>query len=151
MSILPNEPGAKKLPGDKRPQRVRALAMCILIADGKSLRKAALAEGLDHSEFLHMVAKDDEVRILYETARNVSAEERIGALDEEADAVMQVAKVRGKKASAYVSAFVAKANIAKWKAERLMGKVYGNRVDINHSGSIDLASRLSAARARTKP
>lgn len=150
MSLAPNKPAAKKRPGDRRSVRKRAVAMCAHVADGKSLRAAADIEGLDHADFLGLVAKNDELRIRYETARAACVESRRSALSSEADTVMAVAKRQGKKASAYVSAFNVKANIAKWEAERLLPKVYGNRLDVNHSGAIDLAGRLSKARERTK-
>lgn len=38
----------------------------------------------------------------------------------------------------------------KWLAAKLLPKVYGDKLDMNVSGSLDVASRLSAARERTK-
>lgn len=150
MSILPSEPGAKNRPGDKRSVAKRALAICERVAGGVGLRKAAKAEGLGHTVFLRLVATDEPLRILYEQCRTSAIEERIVGLGESADAVMRFAKSKGKAAAAYVSAFATKARVAQWEAERLMPKKYGNRLDLNHSGSIDLAGRLNAARNRTK-
>lgn len=151
MSGFTGMPGAKKLPGDRRPAAKRAVALCERVAGGMSLRKAAKAEGLRHTVFLSMVAKDEELRILYTAACDAAIETRILELGEQADAVMRFAKLKGKAASAYVSAFATKARVSQWEAERRMPKKYGNRLDLNHSGSIDLASRLNAARKRTDP
>lgn len=151
MSFPPPRPGAKKLPGDQRPPLERARAICARVANGKSLRRAARIEGMDHSSFLQLVAVDEELRILYEQSRTTAIEERIVGVGEQADEVMRHAKKVGKAAASYVSAFATKARVAQWEAERLMPKKYGTRLDLNHSGSIDLAGRLNAARKRSDP
>lgn len=150
MSIMPSKPAAKKRAGDKRPPRVRALAAIDRVAAGLSLRKACEAEGIDQSDVQNLFRKDEELRILYETAVSIRRDAVVDDLVEEGDAVMEKALKKGTyNAGAYVSAFVAKANIVKWEAERREPKKWGNRIDVNHSGSIDLAGRLAKARERT--
>lgn len=149
MSILPKQPGAKKLPGDKRPAMERSIAVCERVAGGMSLTKACRAEGIKDWTVLRLVAKHEALRILYEESRVACVESRVAGLAEQADVVMRFAKRSGKQAAAYVSAFATKARIAQWEGERLMPKKYGTRIDLNHSGAIDIASRLAAARQRT--
>lgn len=156
MSILPNQPGAKKLPGDQRSQAERATAICIRVANGKSLRRAARLEGMDHSRFLQLVAVDEPLRILYEQSRNTAVEERIVGIGEQADEVMRHAKKVGKAASSYVSAFATKARVAQWEAERLMPKKYGTTridmtVDANVRGSVSYVANMPARRRQEPP
>jgi hypothetical protein len=146
---LTGKPAARVKPGETRTQMERAIAMCERIASKSSLRAAAQLEGLDSSEFLRMVAKDEELRLLYIASREAALEASVAGMEQEADEVMKTALRKGKAAAAYVSAFSKKVNVLTWQAERLMPKKYGNRLDLNHSGSIDLAGRLNAARART--
>jgi hypothetical protein len=72
----------------------------------------------------------------------------VSTLDEEIDGVIASVKRGAKNASALVSAFARKQAGVWWVAERLMPKKYGARLNLNHSGSVDLAGRLQAARER---
>lgn len=151
MSFPPTPPkSARKNPGDRRTERQRAEAVCKHVACGKSLRAAAMAEGLDHSQFLGLVSRNEEVRIFYSAACDAAVEARVSELGDEANKVMAFARKNGSDASALVSAFAVKARVSQWEAERRIPKKYGNRIDLNHTGSIDLAGRLSKARERTK-
>ena len=150
MSFPPIPKSARKSPSDRRTERQRAEAVCKHVACGKSLRTSAMAEGFDHSQFLGLVSRNEEIRIFYSAACDAAVEARVSELGDEANEVMAFAKRKGAAASAFVSAFVAKTRVSQWEAERRMPKKYGNRLDLNHTGSIDLAGRLSKARERTK-
>lgn len=127
---LTGRPGAKAKPGETRTERQRGEAMCVRIAAGTSLRKAAKAEGLDHSNFLSLVAADADFRVLYETAREAGIEASVSGLNEEATRVMRTALKTGTGASAYVAAFGRKVAIAMWVAEKQLPKKYGPKLAI---------------------
>ena len=148
MSFPPIPKPARKKPVDRRTASQRAEAICQHVAEGKSLRASAMAEGLDHSQFLGMVAKNEELRIFYSAACDAAVEARVSELGDEANKVMAFAKRKGAAASAFVSAFVAKTRVSQWEAERRMPKKYGNRIELEHKGQVDLVSTLNAARAR---
>lgn len=134
-SVAPPAKPAKVKPGEKRTEAERALAMCRLIADGKSLRKAAEVEGLKHSDFLALVAADAALRKLYETSKEAGIEASISELEEGADQLMiDVRKRTTRNAGALVGAFGHKANAVKWRAEKQLPKKYGPRVDHTLSG-----------------
>lgn len=145
---LTGRPGARKKVGDRRTQGQRAVAVCERVADGLSLRKAAQQEGLDHSRFLQMVSANKDLQVLYSEAKEAGIDARVEALREQADDVMKHAKSKGHDASSYVSAFATKARVVQWDAEKLAPKKYGAKLDLNHSGSIDLAGALNSARKR---
>lgn len=145
----PEQPQAHVRESDTRPPRARAFAMCDRMAsEGISLRKSAVAEGLGHADFLWLVRKDDELRIAYEQAREIGREVTVDSLREEAEQVMKTALMRGSDASSYVAAFNVRVGLIRWEAERREPKKYGARLDVNHSGTIDLAARLASARSR---
>ena len=148
MSFPPVPKSARKSPGDRRTERQRAEAVCKHVAGGKSLRASAMAEGFDHSQFLGLVSRNEEIRIFYSAACDAAVEARVSELGDEANEVMAFAKKKGAAASAFVSAFVAKTRVSQWEAERRMPKKYGNRIELEHKGQVDLVSTLNAARAR---
>lgn len=150
MSILPSVPGAKKRPGDARSAKKRALAVCDRILDGMSLGKACEAEGLGKSALLRLVRQDEALRAAYTTAKQEGVEAGLSNSDDGLAEAAELARKNRKGARAFVTAQAALARRAEWRAERLLPKVYGTRIDLNHSGSIDLAGRLNAARERMK-
>lgn len=148
-SILPSVPNAKAKPGETRSQRQRAEVVCLLVADGLSMRKACIKVGLHHGDFLKYVSTDKALEVQYAQAKDCGIDTRVDALREQADDVMAHAKTAGPNASSYVSAFATKARVVQWDAEKLSPKKYGAKLDLNHSGSIDLAGALNAARKRS--
>lgn len=148
MSIAPNKRTATKRAGDKRTRLERAHALCERIGEGMSLRKAAEIEGFSHRDFLGMVATQPELQVLYSQAKEAGIDARVEALTEQSDEIIKQAKAARRNAGAIVSAFATKARVVQWNAEKLAPKKYGARLDLNHSGSIDLANALNAARKR---
>lgn len=148
MDSLPPVRSARAKKGDTRTQRERALAICDQVRNGSSLRAAAKAEGLDHSEFLKMVRADEDLRVFYEAAGNDAAETNIAETDALIKNATKKVLTSRKPLSTYVRMIQTQVNFSMWHAERLNQKRYGNRLDLNHSGSIDVAGRLARAKKR---
>lgn len=124
---------AKTAKNETRSVETRILKICELVIGGMSLGKSCLEVGLDKSAFLRKIKTDDGLRAVYEIAKA----EGIDAVLSDSDDGLEDAAGEAKKTgnSAYVAARVAIARRAEWKAERLMSKVYGNRVDLKHAGA----------------
>ena len=133
MSQYTKVVGAKTAPDETRSVETRMLEICERMLDGMSLGKACVAVGLSKSSFLRTIQTDDGLRAAYEIAKT----EGVDAILSDSDDVLGDAAVDAKKTgnSAYVSACAAIARRAEWKAERLLPRVYGNRVDLKHAGA----------------
>lgn len=152
MSIAPSKPPPKAKPGETRGQRERFIAVCELVASGShSVRKALEHEGLHNGEFYKLAKRDDELRALYEGALEDRHHAMFDKLEDEAEdlqAAVTTMAQGGISAGPVVSAFQQRLALAKFRAEKEAPKRYGQRMAVEHSGSIDLANAVLAARRR---
>jgi hypothetical protein len=88
-------------------------------------------------------AKADQARVLADEITEISDNTQVGEIVTE----KEDGKVEIKRADMLEHRKL-RIESRKWLAAKLLPKVYGDKVDMNVSGSLDLASRLSAARQR---
>lgn len=140
-----SRPAARKKPGETRTLRERCVALCERVAEGSSMSKACLAEGVARGSFSRLIRPgdgcDEELLALYRQALVEKAQTRIDGLIDEADAVIKAVKKGAPPA--LVSAFSVKANIMKWIAEKEGAPVYGARLDLNHGGVLKIVADKS--------
>lgn len=116
------------------PERVSAI--CDLIADGMSLRKACEANGCDARRFLEWCAESPDTDGHYARAldcRGVHHADRIGELAE--------AAASGKHDPAAARVAI---DAYKWTAARMAPKRYGDRQHTEVSAAPDLAATLAS-------
>ncbi len=124
--------------------------VCQMIAGGSSLRKAAEAVGIAESTLRYFDDEDADFSAQYARARekraNLWAEEFIEIADSigvDGDAAMDRNAVERAKV---------RLDARKWVCSRILPKTYGDRVQQEHSGQVDigLADQLRAAEERLK-
>lgn len=113
------------------PEQIAAhkATICQQIAGGKSLREICEAEGMPSRETVRVwLAEDGTFSGQYAQAREEQADfyadEIVSIADEAKDA--NLARVR--------------IDARKWKASKLDPKRYGDKLDLNHSGSVSMLS-----------
>jgi hypothetical protein len=104
--------------------QAKADRICERLAKGESLRKAAEAEDESHSTVLYWEATRPEFADQYARARKIGyallAEELIEIADGATD--WQRDRLR--------------LDTRKWLLSKMLPKVYGDKLDLNHSGSV---------------
>ena len=105
--------------------REKFIAVCELVADGKSLREVCSMEGMPpRRTFMDWIAENrDDCRALY----NAAKDERIHTLAEETIAIADGTDgARGDDRDAQVRRV--RVDARKWYASRMLPKVYGERL-----------------------
>jgi hypothetical protein len=115
-----------------------AEAICIRLASGESLRSVCTSDDMpDKTTVLRWLARNEEFRTQYARSKEESAEaiaeEYFDILDE-----MPPAKADGSLDSAAVAWAKNRADGRKWYLSKIMPKKYGDKVQTEHSGSIQL-------------
>ena len=115
-----------------------AEAICIRLASGESLRSVCTSGDMpDKTTVLRWLARNEEFRTQYARSKEESAEaiaeEYFDILDE-----MPPAKADGSLDSAAVAWAKNRADGRKWYLSKIMPKKYGDKVQTEHSGSIQL-------------
>jgi hypothetical protein len=127
--------------------------LCASLAQGKSLRQAAQEEGVAASTVLEWAGRYKQFGEQYTRAREIGyallAEEIIEISDDAAHDT-QVVGEREVVNTEFVARSRLRVDSRKWILAKMLPKVYGEKLDLHHSGQIDLAGRLSSARDRTK-
>lgn len=100
--------------------------VCLEITEGKSLRSICLAEDMPSAETIRVwLIEDGDFSAQYARAREQQADfyadEIIDIADEAKDANLARLQIDARK----------------WKASKLQPKKYGDKIDLNHSGSIE--------------
>lgn len=128
------------LPYDHYPAVLQAID---LLSQGNTLTKACDDANLSISTFYHYVRKDEELNAMY-----VEADQR--GSDAMADALVNIDNHRVHGQSDPKMAKVISDNI-KWVLGKRKPKEYGDRVQVDHSVTVDVAitTALDAARRRT--
>jgi hypothetical protein len=111
----------------------KADAVCALVAEGESLRKACESVGMKHPTFLLWCDQNQALADQYTRARSVGADIEFEGLQELADEPPE------KTASGSVDAgWVAwqrnRIDVRKWSLSKKAPKKYGDKVDLTHSG-----------------
>ncbi len=131
--------------------------ICAEMAAGRSLRSVCDDEGMpDHTTVLGWDRADvDGFATQYARAREAQAETHAGQileiLDTEPNKVVTTrtdGTVEEKADPAHVAWLKNRADGRKWIASKLKPKTFGDKLDVEHSGAIDIGSRLDAARKR---
>lgn len=111
----------------------KAEAILEAMHDGKSLRKAAKAQGISHGTFMRWVDAEPELADQYARARarllDFQAEE-LETIGEAAAAARNPVKVAGLRLQS---------DNRKWLLSKLAPKKYGDKMDLNHGGSIGIS------------
>jgi len=142
----------KKAPAKKPAKAVKAAspkltneqiksAILVLLAEGESLRGICRSEGMPAiSTVMKWVSEDGEFSEQYARAREAQADLIFEALDdvsEEAEMATNPVKVAGLRL---------KADNIKWKLARMSPRKYGDKVGVEHSGSVTLFDSEQAKR-----
>jgi hypothetical protein len=116
-----------------------AEAICIRLASGESLRSVCTSDDMpDKTTVLRWLARNEEFRTQYARSKEESAEaiaeEYFDILDE-----MPPAKSDGSLDSAAVAWAKNRADGRKWYLSKIMPKKYGEKVQTEHSGTIQFS------------
>ena len=123
-------------PSEYTPETAEAI--CIRLASGESLRAVcADADMPDKTTVLRWLARNEDFRIQYARSKEESAEavaeQYFDILDE-----LPPAKADGSLDSAAVMWAKNRADARKWYLSKIMPKKYGDRIQTEHSGSVNL-------------
>lgn len=127
--------------------------ICAELAEGKSLRKACELHDTKHSTWLLWVKERPALADQYARAREqgyqLLADELIDISDEEA---VMVRHPKGgeedEKAEVVFDATAVARNrlrvdTRKWMLSKMLPKIYGDKLDLNHSGAVRIAKELT--------
>jgi hypothetical protein len=103
---------------------------------GLTLRAAVEAEHVTVRTFHRWISGDREAGLLYARALELLSDLEVDEAKEIADNEPDAAKARNQ------------IDIRKWRATKRHARVYGERVDLNVSQTIDISATLAEARAR---
>jgi len=113
-------------------------AICARVSEGASLRSACKEHGLSHTAFLLWCRTRPELANQYAQAREVGTDAEFEALAELQDET----PVRG-PSGAVDAGWVAwkrlQIDTKKWELSKKAPKKYGDKLDLNHSGSVNLS------------
>lgn len=130
--------------------------ICSLLIEGHTLRQIGELEGLPgkrtiiswlakHVEFQHRYARAREMQAL------IAEDEIIEIADDSSHDYID-RTVNGQKQATFNRQNVERAKLRvearKWLMSKRMPKRYGDKIDLNHSGAINMADALKAARER---
>lgn len=127
-----------------------------LVASGRSVRSASEEVGIRNPTVFEWVNKDvDGFSERYACAREAQAEVHAGEILEILDTKpTQVVTTKAdgtvetKDDPAHVAWLKNRADGRKWIAAKLKPKTFGDKLDVEHSGAIDIGAHLDAAKKR---
>ncbi len=113
--------------------------ICALLTEGQSLRKAAKACGVDPSTVLDWTEKREDFAQQYAHARTrgyqLLADEIIEISDDSSGDVIDTEQ--GPRVDAErVARSRLRVDSRKWMLAKMLPKVYGDKLDLNHGGSV---------------
>jgi hypothetical protein len=119
--------------------------ICERLASGESLRKAAEAEGVRHSSVLTWVETIPAFADQYARAREIGykllADEIIEISDDSANDYNDTDRGPVFNAEAVARARL-RVDSRKWMLSKMLPKVYGDKLDLNHSGTTTTVHRV---------
>ncbi len=109
------------------------------ISEGGILKTASAEFGLHTRTFAEVIAGDSEMALLYKRAQECRA-------DLDADEIVDISEreIDPQRARNMIDA-------RKWRASKQHARVYGDRIDVNIQGTVNIAETLNQARARLVP
>ena len=122
--------------------QARADAICARLAEGESLRKASASQGVAHSSVLEWEDTIPAFADQYAQARSrgyrILADQIIEISDDSSGDVIDTDN--GPKAD---PEFAARSRLRidsrKWMLSKMLPKLYGEKLDLNHGGSVNLS------------
>ena len=111
-----------------------------LIASGGMLKFACVEVGLHQTTFSEIISADSELALSYDRARQIRA-------DLDVDEMIVIADDTSRNPQQAKNAIDAR----KFRASKQYAQVYGDRIDVNVSGTVNIAETLSQARGRLLP
>jgi hypothetical protein len=128
--------------------------ICERIAEGEGLRRIVLDEGMPSEKTVYRWLRENgDFRQQYACAREDQAEHFLDEIMDIADDASRdtVATDSGEVANTeWIQRARLRVDARKWAMSKLAPKKYGDKIGIEHSGQIELASALEAARKRLK-
>ncbi len=113
--------------------------ICRRLADGLSLRRVCEADDMPNRDTVRRwLGKREPFRRMYVAAREMQAEHFV-------DEVIEIADTDDNPTHARV-----RIDARKWAVVKLAPKKYGDKSEIEMSGSLDIANRLEKARRRLR-
>jgi len=109
----------------------KGAAICERVAAGESLRKAAAAEGVDHSSFLYWVNERPELANQYARAREIGADVSFDALEELKEELPERGPT-GTVDAGWVAWKRLQIDTAKWSLAKKAPKKYGEKTETTH-------------------
>ena len=106
------------------------------ILDGVPLKKAVTAEGITVRTFHRWISGDREAGLSYARALEILSDVEVDEAKEIADTEPDAGKARNQ------------IDIRKWRASKRNSRVYGDRVDLNVTQTLDISTTLQEAKAR---
>ena len=106
------------------------------ILEGNQLKVAVKNAGISLTSFNTWLSGDREAAVAYSRARELCADVLVDEAKEIADTEPDASKARNQ------------IDIRKWIASKHHSRVYGDRVDVNVSQTIDISTTLQEAKAR---
>lgn len=114
-------------------------AICAGLAEGKSLRAVSKGKGMpDHSTVMGWLRDEDKAEFAaqYDQARTIG----YWLLHDE---LIEIADGKGDTNDKRV-----RIDTRKWMLAKMLPKFFGDKLDVAHSGSLDLVTTLTEARQR---
>lgn len=106
------------------------------LLDGTPLKKAVEAEGIVVRTFHRWLSGDREASLSYARALELLADLEVDEAKAIADSEPDAAKARNQ------------IDIRKWRASKRHARVYGDRIDLNVTQTLDISATLQEARTR---
>jgi hypothetical protein len=106
------------------------------IYDGEDLRTVLKDIGLPRKRFYDVLNSTPELDAQYTRAKQCRAEEMANEIVEIADSEPDAQKARNR------------IDARKWFASKVLSKIYGDRLDVNVTQTVDIGQALADARAR---
>ena len=126
--------------------------ICERIAEGEGLRRIVLDEGMPSEKTVYRWLRENgDFRQQYACAREDQAEHFLDEIMDIADDASRdtVDTDNGEVANTeWIQRARLRVDARKWAMSKLAPKKYGDKIGIEHSGQIELASALEAARKR---
>lgn len=142
-------------PSDYTAQK--AVKICELIANGKTIKQISMMDGMPHpSNVYRWLAKHEEFREMYARAKEQQIEVLVDEMIAIADDCRRDVEVRtdknGNEYEVTNNEVVQRAKLMidtrKWLAAKLMPRKYGDRQTIEHEGNITIDAVLQRGRER---
>ena len=122
-------------------ERIKELISLIPAQRGRTFRRICDEAGVNYTNVLTRIGESDELAKLYARAREdymVARVESLAEIEEEIkNEIKDLSDMR--QASAMVQVARLKADNIKWEAERVLRRIYGQQVQVDHGGNVSFS------------